>query len=65
MNLSTFSFGDALTTKCVIAGALMLPNLCLADTSPFYIGADVTNAGKTNSEVSDTAFGGQIYWVTT
>ena len=46
MNLSTFSFGDALTTKCVIAGALMLPNLCLADTSPFYIGADVTNAAN-------------------
>ena len=60
MKLSTFSFGDALATKYVIAGALMLPNLCLADTSPFYIGADVTNAGKTNSEVSDTAFGGQV-----
>ncbi|WP_261885599.1 LysM peptidoglycan-binding domain-containing protein [Vibrio pomeroyi] len=60
MKLSAFSFGDALRTKYVIAGALMLPNLCLADTSPFYIGADVTNAGKTNSEVSDTAFGGQI-----
>ncbi|NOH35467.1 LysM peptidoglycan-binding domain-containing protein [Vibrio chagasii] len=60
MKLSNFSFGDALATRCVIAGALMLPNLCLANTSPFYIGADVTNAGKTNSEVSDTAFGGQI-----
>ncbi|MFA0016047.1 outer membrane beta-barrel protein [Vibrio lentus] len=60
MKLSTFSFGTALTTKNVIVGVLMLPNLCLADASPFYIGADVTNAGKTNSEVSDTAFGGQI-----
>lgn len=60
MKLSTLSFGDALATKYVIAGALMLPNLCLADASPFYIGADVTNAGKTNSEVSDTAFGGQV-----
>ncbi|MFA0145734.1 outer membrane beta-barrel protein [Vibrio lentus] len=60
MKLSTFFLGDALATKYVIAGALMLPSLCLADASPFYIGADVTNAGKTNSEVSDTAFGGQI-----
>ncbi|CAK2120380.1 outer membrane beta-barrel protein [Vibrio crassostreae] len=60
MKLSAFSFGDALATKCVIAGVIMLPSLCLADASPFYIGADVTNAGKTNSEVSDTAFGGQI-----
>lgn len=60
MKLSTFSFCDALATKYAIAGALILPNLCLADTSPFYIGADVTNAGKTNSDVSDNAFGGQI-----
>ncbi|OBT26373.1 LysM peptidoglycan-binding domain-containing protein [Vibrio lentus] len=60
MKLSTLFVGDALATKYVIAGALMLPSLCLADASPFYIGADVTNAGKTNSEVSDTAFGGQI-----
>lgn len=60
MKLSTFSFDNTLTTKYVIVGALMLPNLCLADASPFYIGADVTNAGKTNSEVSDTTFGGQI-----
>ena len=60
MKLSTFFLGDTLATKYVIAGALMLPGLCLADASPFYIGADVTNAGKTNSEVSDTAFGGQI-----
>ena len=60
MKLSTFSLGEALPTKYVIAGFLILPSLCLADASPFYIGADVTNAGKTNSEVSDTAFGGQI-----
>ncbi|NGZ12980.1 outer membrane beta-barrel protein [Vibrio aestuarianus] len=60
MKLSTFSFDNALTTKSFIASLLMLPNLCLADASPFYIGADVTNAGKTNSEVSDSGFGGQF-----
>ncbi|CDU09871.1 exported hypothetical protein [Vibrio coralliirubri] len=54
------SFNHTLIAKSFIAGALVLPSLCLADASPFYIGADVTNAGKTNSEVSDTAFGGQI-----
>ena len=53
-------FNHTLMAKSFIAGALVLPSLCLAGASPFYIGADVTNAGKTNSEVSDTAFGGQI-----
>lgn len=43
-----------------VTSALVLSNSCFAETSPFYIGADISNAGKTNSEVSDTAFGGQI-----
>ena len=53
-------FNHTLMAKSFIAGALVLPSLCLANASPIYIGVDVTNAGKTNSEVSDAAFGGQI-----
>ncbi|MBY7732119.1 outer membrane beta-barrel protein [Vibrio splendidus] len=60
MKLSFFCLDNPVLTKSVIASALMLPSFCFADASPFYIGADVTNAGKSNSEVSDTAFGGQI-----
>ncbi|MFM2642166.1 LysM peptidoglycan-binding domain-containing protein [Vibrio chagasii] len=60
MNLSIFSSGNSLGITRFIVTTLLLPHVCFADASPFYIGADVTNAGKTNSEVSDTAFGGQI-----
>lgn len=60
MKLSFFCLDNSVLAKSVIASALMLPSLCFADASPFYIGADVTNVGKTNSEISDTAFGGQI-----
>ncbi|WP_454442861.1 outer membrane beta-barrel protein [Vibrio bathopelagicus] len=60
MNLSTFSFVNTQSINRFIMATLMFPGWCFADASPFYIGADVINAGKTNSEISDTAFGGQI-----